>query len=298
MGVAIVGMLVVTAGTQPALAQETEQSAEAQGTDQAPATQDEAVATEDEEKPVFIEEIVIKGFRRSLEQSVDLKRAAVNVRDSIVAEDIGKMPDLNLAEAIQRVPGVAIVREGGEGRQMSLRGLGAGFTRVTLNGMEVPSSTGGLDSSGGVNRGRTFDFNVFSAELFNRIDVNKSAIASIEEGGLAGSVEMYTARPLDNPGTRGTVSVQAGYNDLSEDVSPRPSAPRTRPRPSASWSLPPMRAALRTRTASVPCAGQSPTDLGSLAPGAPALTSTRSTRTGTRACPVRTASATTRRVSV
>ena len=68
--------------------------------------------------------------------------------------DIAKMPDLNLAEAIQRVPGVAIVREGGEGRQMSLRGLGPQFTRVTLNGMEVPASNGGLDSSGGANRGR------------------------------------------------------------------------------------------------------------------------------------------------
>ncbi len=155
---------------------------------------------------------------------MELKRDAVNTRDSIVVEDIGKMPDLNLAEAIQRVPGVAIVREGGEGRQMSLRGLGPEFTRVTLNGMEVPASTGGLDSSGGVNRGRSFDFNVFSAELFNRIDINKSAIASIEEGGVAGTVEMYTARPLDNPGFRGSVTLQGGYNDLSDTVDPRVTA--------------------------------------------------------------------------
>jgi len=119
------------------------------------------------------------------------------------------------------VPGVAIVREGGEGRQMSLRGLGPAFTRVTLNGMEVPASSAGLDSSGGTNRGRAFDFNVFSAELFNRIDINKSAVASIEEGGVAGTVEMYTARALDNPGFRGAATLQGGYNDLSDTVDPR-----------------------------------------------------------------------------
>jgi len=125
-----------------------------------------------------------------------------------VAEDVAKMPDLNLAEAIQRVPGVAIVREGGEGRQMSLRGLDAEFTHVTLNGMEVPSSVGGLDSLGGVNRGRAFDFNVFSAELFSRIDVDKTSTAAIEEGGIAGTVQMYTMRPLSQPGFRASFTAQ------------------------------------------------------------------------------------------
>jgi len=167
-----------------------------------------------------LEEVVVKGFRSSLLQAVGLKRDAVNARDSIVSEDIGKMPDLNLAEAIQRVPGVAITREGGEGRQITIRGLGPSFTRVTLNGMEVPASAGGLDSAGGINRGRSFDFNIFSAELFNRIDVNKSPTASIEEGGVAGTVELYTARPLDNPGFHATVFGQVGYNDLSEEADP------------------------------------------------------------------------------
>jgi TonB-dependent receptor len=171
-----------------------------------------------------IEEIVVKGFRGSLQAAVALKRNAVNSRDSIVSEDIGKMPDLNLAEAIQRVPGVSITREGGEGRQITLRGLSPSFTRVTLNGMEVPASTGGLDSFGGVNRGRSFDFNVFSAELFNRVDVNKSPMASIEEGGVAGTVELYTARPLDNPGFNASLYGQAGYNDLSEKYDPKMTA--------------------------------------------------------------------------
>jgi TonB-dependent receptor len=177
-----------------------------------------AVAQEADDE--VIEEIVVKGFRGSLLAAVSLKRNAVNARDSIVSEDIGKMPDLNLAEAIQRVPGVAITREGGEGRQLTIRGLGPSFTRVTLNGMEVPASTGGLDSYGGVNRGRGFDFNVFSADMFTRIDVNKSPVASIEEGGVSGTVELYTARPLDRKGFHASAFAQAGYNDLSEEWDP------------------------------------------------------------------------------
>jgi TonB-dependent receptor len=178
--------------------------------------QDQAAASGSE-----LEEIVVTSFRQSLEQALNLKREAANVRDSIVAEDMGKMPDLNLAESIQRIPGVAISRDGGEGRNITLRGLGPQFTLVTLNGMEVPSATAGLDSSGGVNRGRSFDFNVFSSELFNRIDVNKSTTASIEEGGLAGTVQLHTARPLDQSGFRASFSGQAYYNDVNEDVNPR-----------------------------------------------------------------------------
>jgi len=182
--------------------------------------QGEAYSEANDEEMV-LEEVRVTGFRSSLQQAVALKRDAVNSRDSIVTEDIGKMPDLNLAEALQRVPGVTIAREGGEGRNVTLRGLGPAFTRVTLNGMEVPSSAGGLDSSGGVNRGRSFDFNVFSAELFNRIDINKSPTATIEEGGIAGTVELYTARPLDNPGLTASIYGQAGYNDLSEKWTPK-----------------------------------------------------------------------------
>lgn len=217
--VIFVGILVAVLGTTPVLAQ---QEDDAETASEAEATEDSGTAGEDEmAEEGFSEVIEVRGFAQSLKESVALKRDAINSRESIVTEDIGKMPDLNLAEAIQRVPGVAIVREGGEGRQMSLRGLDASFTRVTLNGMEVPASAGGLDSSGGVNRGRSFDFNVFPAELFARIDINKSVPASIEEGGVAGAVEMYTARPLDNPGLRGSFLVQSGYNDLSEKSDPR-----------------------------------------------------------------------------
>ena len=169
-----------------------------------------------------IEEIVVKAYRSSLMAARDLKRNAVGSQDSIVAEDIADFPDLNLAESLQRVPGVAITREGGEGRQISLRGLGPDFTRVQLNGMEVLGNTSSpMDSRGAVSRNRAFDFNIFASELFSRIDIMKSYSASMDEGGIGGTVNLRTAKPFDQPGTRGAVSVQFGTNEYTDDVSPR-----------------------------------------------------------------------------
>ena len=223
-GAWLIALLAILGVPPPALAQSAGETAPPKEEDAAKkeaAAAAEAAVDEAPVDEVATETIEVIGYRAALEESVSLKRDAINARDSIVTEDIGKMPDLNLAEAIQRVPGVTIVREGGEGRQLSLRGLGADFTQVTLNGMEVPASTGGLDSSGAINRGRALDFNVFPAELFSRIDVNKSLMASIEEGGVGGAVQMYTASGLDGPDTRASVLVQAGYNDLSEESDPR-----------------------------------------------------------------------------
>jgi len=167
------------------------------------------------------EEIVVTGFRSSLAKAIDLKRNESAAVDSILAEDIGKFPDLNLSESIQRIPGVAITRDGGEGRQISVRGLGPQFTRVRINGMEALTTAGGADASGGTNRGRGFDFNVFAADLFNQISVRKTAEASTEEGSLGATVDLRTARPFDYNGFTLAGSAQAGYNDLSEKVSPR-----------------------------------------------------------------------------
>lgn len=168
-----------------------------------------------------IELIQVTGFRSSLNKSLATKRFEVNTTESIAAEDIGKFPDLNIAESLQRIPGVAISREGGEGRQITLRGLGPAFTRTTLNGMEVPASTDGTDSGGGVNGGRAFDFNIFASELFNRVDIQKTPTAATEEGGIAGTVDMYSARPFDSTGFHVAASAQAGYSDLTEEVDPR-----------------------------------------------------------------------------
>jgi TonB-dependent receptor len=169
-----------------------------------------------------IDEVVVTGFRGSLRQSLTVKRNENGVVDSIVAEDIADFPDLNLAESIQRIPGVSINRMNGEGRQITVRGLGGDFNRIRINGMEAQNTSGGTDSSGGSNRGRSFDFNTFASELFTGITVRKTASASVEEGSIGATLDLQTARPFDyDTGLTLATSVQGGYNDLSEEVNPR-----------------------------------------------------------------------------
>jgi len=169
-----------------------------------------------------LEEIVVKGFKGSLRASLDMKRSENGVVDSIIAEDIADFPDLNLAEAIQRIPGVSINRMNGEGRQITVRGLGGDFNRIRINGMEAQNTSGGTDSSGGSNRGRSFDFNTFASELFTSITVRKTASASVEEGSIGATLDLQTARPFDyDEGTTVATTVQGGYNDLSEEINPR-----------------------------------------------------------------------------
>lgn len=167
------------------------------------------------------EEIVVTGFRASIAAAIDIKRNETGMVDAIVAEDIADFPDLNLSESIQRVPGVAITRDAGEGRQITVRGLGAQFTRVRINGMETLTTTGSTDATGGNNRDRAFDFNIFASELFNSITVRKSASASLEEGSLGATVDLRTALPFDYDGFTLAGSLQGQYNDLSETTDPR-----------------------------------------------------------------------------
>ena len=169
-----------------------------------------------------LEEIVVKGFRGSLMQSLQTKRNETGVVDAIVAEDIADFPDLNLAESIQRIPGVSINRVNGEGRQITVRGLGGNFNRIRINGMEAMNTSGGSDASGGSTRTRSFDFNTFASELFNGITVRKTMSAEVEEGAIGATVDLRTGRPFDyDEGTTIAMSAQTGYNDLSEDFNPR-----------------------------------------------------------------------------
>jgi len=168
-----------------------------------------------------LDTVVVSGYRQSVERASDLKREAAVQRDSIVADDIASFPDTNLAESLQRIPGVAITRDAGEGRQISVRGLGPEFTRVRLNGMDALSTSGSIDSRGGTNRSRGFDFNIFASELFNRVDVTKSGDARIGEGGLAGTVDLHTPRPFDFPGYKFAASTGGLYQENSEKTSPR-----------------------------------------------------------------------------
>jgi TonB-dependent receptor len=165
--------------------------------------------------------IEVTGYRQSLESALNDKRDDAGIVDVIRAEDIAKFPDTNLAESLQRVPGVVIDRDAGEGRTITIRGLGPDFTRVLINGMEAQASTGGTDSSGGNNRSRGFDFNVFPSDLFSALVVRKSSSADVDEGSLGATVELRTARPFDFTGFKATASIQARYNDLSKDTDPR-----------------------------------------------------------------------------
>lgn len=166
-------------------------------------------------------DIVVTGFRQSVASAINAKRAASGVVDVIKAEDIAQFPDNNLADSIQRVPGVSITRVGGEGRNISVRGLGPGFTRVRINGMEAQATSGASDTSGGVNTGRGFDFNVFASELFNSITVRKTQDAQTDEGSLGATVDLQSAHPFDFKGTTATISGEGQYNDLRGRVDPR-----------------------------------------------------------------------------
>jgi iron complex outermembrane recepter protein len=165
--------------------------------------------------------VVVTGFRSSIASALNVKRNESGVVDAIVAEDIAEFPDLNLAESLQRIPGVAITRVQGEGRGVSVRGLGSEYTRVRLNGMEAITTSSGTANSGGTNRGRGFDFNIFASDLFSALIVRKTASADVEEGSLGATIDLRTARPFDFSGSRLVVSAQGSYNDLARDVQPR-----------------------------------------------------------------------------
>jgi TonB-dependent receptor len=166
-----------------------------------------------------VADIVVTGFRQSLDAAISLKRQSVGSVDAIVAEDIAKFPDQNLAESLQRIPGISIQRDGGEGRAITVRGLGAQFTRVRVNGLETIATS---SDGAGANRDRSFDFNVFASELFSSIVVHKTAEASLDEGSLGAVVDLNTGNPLaGKTGFTFVGSGSASYNDLADTVGPR-----------------------------------------------------------------------------
>ncbi|HYQ22865.1 TonB-dependent receptor [Stenotrophomonas sp.] len=172
---------------------------------------------------VDLDKVEVKAtYRESLQQSLDEKRYSIEQVDAIYAEDIGKFPDLNLAESMQRIAGVSIDREGGEGQQISVRGLGSDFTRVRINGLEALSTAG--SGTTGVNRSRGFDFNTFASELFSRVKVNKTQSAQMDEGSLGATVDLRASRPFDFDGFQASLNGQYGYNELSRSKDPRVSA--------------------------------------------------------------------------
>ncbi|HZV64875.1 MAG TPA: TonB-dependent receptor plug domain-containing protein, partial [Telluria sp.] len=178
-------------------------------------------APRSQEKPGDAQVVVITGIAGSVESALSQKKRATNLVEAINAEDMGKFPDLNLSESLQRVPGVTLERNNvGDGSAINLRGLGPQFTVVTVNGMEGVSS--GTDSNFGLSNGsRGFNFEILPSELFTNATVNKSSSASLVEGGMAGVVELETARPLDQKGFRFVSSAKGNYSDKSGKWDPR-----------------------------------------------------------------------------
>ncbi len=172
-----------------------------------------------------LEEIVVTGFRGSLNTALAEKRAETGSIDVIAAEDIGKFPDSNLAESMQRIPGVTLSRgDGGEGRNISVRGLGPLFTRVRVNGMEAAAQAGSSDIYGAGNNGRSFDFNVFPTEIFSQLAVRKTPSADVEEGSLGATVDLKAPRPFDFAQDRVfSLTGRGVFNTMSEDLDPRAS---------------------------------------------------------------------------
>ena len=159
-----------------------------------------------------LEEVVVTGMRGSLKQSMDIKRDSIGVVDAITAEDIGKFPDTNLAESLQRIPGVAIDRQNGEGSQVTVRGFGPGYNLVTLNGRTVATAEVniyGAQSAYSGPQGRSFDFSNIAAEAVSGLEVYKTGQALLPSGGIGATINVKTRRPFDTPGTQGSFGVKA-----------------------------------------------------------------------------------------
>ena len=164
-----------------------------------------------------LEEVIVTGIRGSLQQAVDIKREMSTIVDAVSAEDVGKFPDENIAESLQRITGVQITRLRGEGRTVNIRGLPSEFSRVQLNGRTLPSALNTVDSA----PSRNFDFTALPSEFIRTLEVHKSPTADLQEGGLSGTVIIRTPRPFDYNDRQLSGSAQGAWNSNSDEYAPR-----------------------------------------------------------------------------
>jgi len=166
-----------------------------------------------------LDTVSVTGIRGSLQSSMNLKRDTVGVLDGIIAEDIGKFPDTNLAESMQRISGVSIDRTlSGEGSRVTVRGIGADFNQVLLNGRQMPASNLGPGGSG-ISGSRAFDFSNLASEAVSALEVYKTARADAPTGGIGATINVKTARPFSSPGLTASIGVK-GVMDTSVDNLP------------------------------------------------------------------------------
>lgn len=168
-----------------------------------------------------VQDVVVTGYRASLASALVAKRNADVMVDVINAEDIADFPDANLAESLQRLPGVSIDRENGEGNLISVRGLSGDFTRVRLNGLETLSTAGASNADGALSRGRGFQFSTFASELFSSLKVQKTSEAATDEGSLGATVDLISGRPFNFKGRRLALSLEDAYYPNGKKHNPR-----------------------------------------------------------------------------
>lgn len=168
--------------------------------------------------------IIVSGIRASLRESMNIKRQGQGVVDAISAEDIGKFPDTNLAESLQRITGVSIDRDNGEGARVTVRGFGPEYNLVTLNGRQMPTST--LGDGASAPSSRSFDFGNLASEAVASVEVYKTGRATVPSGGIGSTINIRTPRPLDDPGFKGSIGVKGVYDksqngdvDITPEVS-------------------------------------------------------------------------------
>src|SRR5882757_720877 len=154
-------------------------------------------------------EVIVTGQRAAIRRAQDIKLNSISVVDAVSAEEAGKFPDQNVADALQRVPGVAVDRSGGESSQITVRGLGPDFVNVVLNGRTLATDA----------KDRAFQFDVLPSELISTAEVHKTSSADLEEGGIGGTVNIITARPLDSPGFHASGSLAAVNNSINHAFS-------------------------------------------------------------------------------
>lgn len=160
-----------------------------------------------------VEVIEVRGIVSSLKRAMADKKENLAVSDGIAAEDLGKFPDLNVAESLQRITGVSIDRSGGEGQQVTVRGFGPQFNTVLVNGRQLASD----------DAGRAFNFDILAADQITGANVYKSGVANLQSGGIGSTINVSTARPFDYDGFQAVGSVKGMYESLSEEVSPQAS---------------------------------------------------------------------------
>lgn len=181
-----------------------------------------ALAQESEAETEIIE---VKGVRGSLSQSMDIKRQSSGVVDAISAVDMGKFPDTNLAESLQRITGVSINRVNGEGSEVTVRGFGGNFNLITLNGRQMPAAnvstiTGNPVDKGSTGSSRSFDFSNIASEGVSGIEVYKTGQAAVPSGGIGATININTLKPLATGQNRASVGIKAVKDESGHGVTP------------------------------------------------------------------------------